>query len=179
MIDHGQSPKYMADEAFRLRAKKRSALAFCPIEEVAMEYERLENASDVNEPGFVGYFEATYIGRCVADGGRNPLFGQAICNVESRMTLGLLRENNAFESFRDACSSGVTQASRPAVYRFVQSMKLQQYISRGATRAPRCSATTDRPRDRRNRAGSLERSRKETRGEERAPSEHHHPVPGA
>ena len=124
-------------------------------------------------------FAATYIGRRVAAGRRNPLYDHAIWNVESRTTPGSLRANNGVESFRDAFLRGVAQEDHSAAYRFVQSLQLQQNISRGATRAARCSATTDRPRGRRDRALSLERSRKEARGSERALIEPHHPVSGA
>ena len=136
-----------------------------------MGYGHLENAFEVDEQGFVGYFEATYIGRRVVDGRRNPLSGQAIWNVASRMTLGPLRANNADESFRNAFSSGVARADRPAAYRLIQSIHRQKNIS--------CGSTADKPRDRRDRAASLERSRKEARGAERAFSEPHRPVPGA
>ena len=138
----------MAIEEFRLRAKQLSALAFLPLEEVAMGYEHLEHSFEEDEQGSVGYFEATYIGRRAASGRRNPLFDHSIWNVESRMALGSLRANNAAESFRNAFSKGVGQANHPSVYRFVQSLQIQQNISSGATRAARCSATIDRPRDR-------------------------------
>ena len=149
VIEHGLSPKCMANEEFRLRVKQLSALAFLPLEDVAMGYEQLGIAFEGGEQGFLGYFESTYIGRRVAEGRRNPLFDQAIWNVESRIALASLRTNNAVESFNNACSSGDVQADRSAVYRFIQSLQLQQNISRGAMRAARGSATTDRPRDRR------------------------------
>ena len=114
-----------------------------------MGYEHLENAPDGEEQGFIGYFEATYIGRRVAEGRRNPLPDQAIWNVESRMALGSMRTNSAAASFNNAFASGVAQADRPAVYRFIQSVQLQQNISPGATRAARFPATADRQRDRR------------------------------
>ena len=149
VIDHGLSPKYMASEEFRIRAKQLSELAFLRLEWATMMYEHLSNAFAEADQGFIGYFEATYIDRRVAEGRRNPLFDQAIWNVESRIALASLRTNNAVESFNNAFASGFAQAERPAAYRFIQSLQLQQNVSRGATRAARCSATADRPRDRR------------------------------
>ena len=149
VIDHGLSPKYMASEEFRIRAKQLSELAFLRLEWATMMYEHLSNAFAEADQGFIGYFEATYIDRRVAEGRRNPLFDQAIWNVESRMALGPMRANNAVESFRSAFSIGAGQDDRPVVYRFIQSLQLQQNISRGEPRAARCSATAERPRGRR------------------------------
>ena len=146
--EHGLSQKYLSNEEFRLRVKQLSALAFLPLGEVVAGYEHIENSFEEDEQGFLGYFESTYIGRRVAAGRRNPLFDHALWNVEDRMTLGSLRTNNAVESFHNAFAKGVVQADHPSVYRFIQSLQLQQNISSGATRTARCSASIDRPRDR-------------------------------
>ena len=128
----GLSGKYQVDEDFRLRVKTLSALAFLPLEEIVEGYELIEQRFPDDEQEFLAYFESTYIGRRIPAGRRRPLFEHHLWSVEHRMTLGSLRTNNAIESFHRAFAQGIAQQDHPPVYRFLESLQLQQNIACGA-----------------------------------------------
>ena len=103
-----------------------------PLEQVTEGCEQIEPKFEDDEQAFVGYFEATYIGRRGPEGRRRPIFGRRIWNVDHRMTLGAHRTNNATESFHCSSARAMSQANHPAVYRFVESLQLQKNIACGA-----------------------------------------------
>ena len=128
----GLSEKYKASDDFRLRVKTIAALAFLPIDEVVEGYELVAVGFEEDEKEFLAYFESTYTGRSTPNGRRRPLFERHLWNVDHRMTSGSLRTNNAIESSHCAFARGVAQSDRPSVYRFIESLHVQQNITCGA-----------------------------------------------
>ena len=98
----GLAEKFGADDEFKLRVKKLSALAFFPLEYVVGGFELAEGEFLDDELEVVAYFEETYVGRRWPNGRRMPLFDTAWWNVDSRMHTGSLRTNNAIAAPDDA-----------------------------------------------------------------------------
>ena len=140
----GLAGKFGADDEFKLRVKKLSALAFLPLEKVVEGFEQLQGEFHQGEQELVAYFEATYIGRVGPAGRRRPLFALELWDVESRMLTGSLRANNAIESFRNAFAGSISQADRPTVARFLEPIHLQQNMSCAAILIPTHETPTDR-----------------------------------
>ena len=102
------------------------------LEQVTHRYELIEPTFEGDDRAFLAYFEVTYIGRTTNSGRRRPAFDRRIWNLGRRMRMGPIRANNAIESFRCPFDRAIAQAGHPAVYRFVESLQLEQNIARGA-----------------------------------------------
>ena len=79
-----------------------------------------------DEQALSAYFEATYVGRPVPNGGRRPLLGSACWGVESRTHAGYLRTNNAAAAFVNAFACTVVRPDHHHVGRFAEALRLHQ-----------------------------------------------------
>ena len=152
--EHGPPPKYMANEESRLRAMQLSALSFLRLEGATKTYGHLENAFAEAAHGNLCYFESTYIGRRVTEGGMNPLPNQAIWNLESRTALCPMRKITPFRPSVTPSQAGLRwKAARRCIGSFNRYRSIGTYHSE--QRARRVSPQPLQGRERQFRDGPV------------------------
>ena len=107
-----------------------SAIVSLPEGDVVAGFELLEREFAGGEEALLRYFESTYAGQLVNGERNRPLSPQELWRASGRADVGTARANNAVESPRKAFASGLVQADHPGVWRFVESLKAQQNITK-------------------------------------------------
>ena len=109
-------------KGIRFRAKKLSALAFIPVEDlITFEEDELE---------LISYFEATWIGRVVGRKQRRTpaKFPAAMWNFLGRHFTGSTRTANSLEAFHHSFNSLVA-CEHPSIWVLLKSLQRQQALT--------------------------------------------------
>lgn len=112
------------DLEFALNLKLLPALAFVPIDDVMMAFEKIISSIKFILPEIklvVNYFEKNYVGRKAI---RDPLFSHNLWNCYSSVLERLPRTNNAVEGWHKGFNE-LTLAN-PTIWRFITCIKGEQ-----------------------------------------------------
>ena len=105
------------------------AVAFVPIEQVGEAVDHLQEYLPDEAQPILAYFEANYIGRPRADGGRrNPLFPIEMWSMHQRTIDGLPRTNNHVEGWHRRFQADVG-AHHPNFWRFLTVLRREEALT--------------------------------------------------
>ena len=132
--------KYKDDTDFRIRVKKRAALAFIPVADVIPAFESLSTHFLQDELPLLAYFEKTWIETPVGATRRlTPDFPIQMWNALERSAAGSTRTTNALEAYHHAFNALIS-CQHPSVWKFLDSLRNQQALTANTTQ---CNASRE------------------------------------
>lgn len=127
----GLQTKYAQNEEFAHQLKKLIALAFVPVNNIILTYEKLidTNFYTHNElilQPLLDYYEETWIGKRNRRGKRqNAHFPIALWNSYNRTQENLPRTNNAIEGWHHEFAVRL-QAHHVTIWKFIEGLQMEQ-----------------------------------------------------
>ncbi|XP_076061593.1 uncharacterized protein LOC143037341 [Oratosquilla oratoria] len=120
---------WYSDPGNAIIVKSFQALAFVPVTDVTDTFTEfvssLDEETDEILSGFLGYFEATWIGVFQRGRRRRPLFDIRMWNTFERTSLGLPRTTNSLEGWHRAFEQRMA-VTHPSVRRLVTKIRKEQ-----------------------------------------------------
>lgn len=122
------------DPDFSLHIRELAALAFVPVEDVVISFEKLTitkffTKNEAILKPLIEYFEETWVNKSRREGRRkNPKFPLSLWNCHEATKNDLPRTNNAVEGWHNGFSS-LLGADQPSLWKFIKGLQKQQGLN--------------------------------------------------